>query len=156
MRKFFGALALVGFLGVSAAAQTAHVEGDVYLTMRNGQISKIAGGTVRLIGADSVDAAWRECDESAKGKDTQAQAKASEAFAAHLPGFLVEGSAKTGMQAHYKLDSLTPGKHALFAQTTIGTSHFSWVVPFAVTAGQSLTLDLDNSNVTQAGLYCLK
>lgn len=63
------------------------------------------------------------------------------AFLASLPGRMAE----TGIEAHYSLDSLPPGKALLWAETMIGDSHYIWVRVAEVLAGQSTKADLDNT-----------
>jgi hypothetical protein len=154
-------LALAGCHGVPP---TARVKGDVYLVMQNGDVKRGAGNEVRLVRnpdslrpaidricsqyADHLLLVWRKTD-SAVALERQTR----EAMRSLLLGATV-GRASTGINAHYHLDSVPPGKYALWAETDIGDRHYTWFVPVTVAPSDSLTKDLDNSAEADAHVYC--
>jgi hypothetical protein len=153
--RWFAVVALVFVGGQLLRAQsTASIEGDVYLTLRNGQLSKVAAATVRLVRADSTASAKQKCGDGARVSDRKRLDSLDAAFTNALIGGTVQSS-KTGMQAHYKLDSIAPGSYALWVETRLAIS-YSWLVPVTVALGHSQTVDLDNSNVTPGVFYCMK
>jgi len=62
--------------------------------------------------------------------------------------------APTGVNAHYRFAEITAGKYVLWTETMIGDNHYTWWAPIVISAGDSLTRDLDNSTEVDASLHC--
>jgi hypothetical protein len=172
MFRRFALIALA--LAHPAFAQT--IEGDVYLMLQSGQTSKISAAVVALVAADSAAAdrlrvchasepdSFRILTESARGypdqKTRDAIARWSNIFwtrnelvAGSLRGRVLR-SGRTGMEAHYRIDSVAPGSYALWAEAEVAGRRYAWLVPVTVAAGQRASVDLDNSNVINGAMYC--
>lgn len=62
---------------------------------------------------------------------------------------------RTGMEAHYRIDSVSPGAYGLWAETVIGDNFYQWFATTTVRAGATEHLDLDNSALSRGGsAYC--
>jgi len=158
-------VALSASAGLSSAQATranappgehrGYIEGDVYLALRSGQVSKIAASTVRLVAADSAMAANGECADSAKDRssDYRVQDQLSAAFMKHLVAGTVRSS-PTGMEAHYRIDSIPAGRYVLWAEARLSIP-YHWLVPITVDSVGRQKVDLDNSNVSLGTMYCL-
>lgn len=155
-------------------AQT--IEGDVYLALNSGQTVKVTANTVSLVPGDSALADMRELcqlDEpdsltmltsQTKGFPDEATRRTiarlsntpwarNDSVYTALPRRVLRTS-PTSLAAHYKINSIPPGSYALWAEGQLSGRPYGWLVPVTVTSGQRKTVDLDNSNVTNGGMYC--
>jgi hypothetical protein len=146
--------------------KTASVSGDVFLLMQNGDVKRGAGNTVLVLGpADSVLAVrGRICAEYGQqliAAARQGNATSDEALASHMMTqletslvHLAVASSKTGINAHYRIERVPPGRYILWAQTVIGDNPYTWWAPVVTPGGDSVSKDLDNSTEAHAAVYC--
>jgi hypothetical protein len=59
-------------------------------------------------------------------------------------------SAKTDIDGKFVLDNIKPGQYAVFGSFDNNASTGYWLVPVTLKAGDSLQLNLDNSNLTES------
>ena len=62
--------------------------------------------------------------------------------------------ARTGMEAHYVIDSVAPGRYVAWAETQIGDNFYQWLAVVSLAPGEHKRLDLDNSVLTGGAMYC--
>lgn len=61
-------------------------------------------------------------------------------------------SAPTGMESHYRLAPVPPGRYYLYSHAQVYNRSYAWGVPVTV-ASEALRVDLDNENVVDPGEY---
>ncbi len=126
---------------VSCSPTAGRVEGDVYLLMQSGDVKRGASNTVRLLAnpddslvrelgricqryAEQVVAAWRRGEISADtppASDPASPLIASTQVAIRTALLkATKSEAPTGVNGHYVLADIRPGKYALWAETAIG------------------------------------
>jgi hypothetical protein len=135
----------------------------VYLLMQNGDVKRGAGNTVLLLGpADSVRATRARVCRSFSDQRLAATRR-GDSLTPDTVGLrltvdtalarLTLASSKTGINAHYRFDRVPAGRYILWAETRIGDNPYTWWAPIGV-AGDSVSVDLDNSTEGRAALYC--
>lgn len=101
-------------------------------------------------------AAGARADSVAKVVGSQALSLleiASEAFVARLARTSVAES-RTGVNGHYRADSLAPGQYVLWVETQLGPARYYWLTVSTIQSAHK-TVDLDNETATTGVLYCL-
>jgi hypothetical protein len=63
-------------------------------------------------------------------------------------------STKAGIDAHYRFDTITPGRYLLHSTWSVYDRNYQWLVPIDVKANQRATVDLDNSVERRRELAC--
>lgn len=58
----------------------------------------------------------------------------------------------TNVDGHFRMRSIKHGDYALFAETTVGSYVYSWLMPVSLKAGAETVQDLNNTNIGAA--YC--
>jgi hypothetical protein len=169
LNRAFVALLVASVLPRLSSAQV--VEGDVYLSMRSGDLAKVAGSRVALLVEDSVMAIRRRAcrtdqpdsltilmrengDMKSKQRWVDIILARTDSFTAELSRHVLRSS-PTGMAAHYRVDSVPAGAYVLWAETQVGSNSYAWLVPAKLAPNQTTKIDLDNSNVSERSAYCL-
>jgi hypothetical protein len=154
-------LALFLMLASGCSPSTADLSGDVFVTMRSGDVKRGAGVEVLLISpTPQFEADWREmltkiegCNNVALalGKDYRpsvAECLLSGWFTVD-PGTLLRRhqahAIRTDANGHYELKALRREKYLVYARLDVFENIVAWMVPIDLTAG-SKKLDLSNHN----------
>jgi len=153
------ALALV--FGSGCGPSSADLSGDVFVTMRSGDVKRGAGiETILLSPTPQFEADWKEmltkiegCKDVALalGKDYEpsvAECLLSGWFKVD-PASLIRKhqvqSTRTGANGHYELKALKREKYLVYGRTDVFENTIAWMIPLDLTGG-SKKLDLSNHN----------
>lgn len=179
-------LALIAGLFASrpAYAQTATVEGDLYLLTNGGDVKRGATNEVALIpkGSDIAQRWEAICGTQAAAarKKDRADSVAMEAMAypqrtayaaavlnefldamvpaAQLRAVVLKTAAlavsPTGVNGHFRFTAVPAGEYFLFAEMPLRDDLTWWLVPVRVGAKQLVAIDLDNSNTLPSVPLC--
>jgi hypothetical protein len=159
-------LPLTAFLaGVAAAlaasACSSHpgsVSGDVYIVTESGDQVGFGKMPIRVIPeSQAIDTLLAQVCPRHRGQeqvlDTAAQARAwqrrSQILAARVARTIV-----TTPGAHYAIDTISPGKYRLWADTSYGGTRWTWLEPVKVGSGDTLHLNLSNANPDENPFRC--
>jgi hypothetical protein len=167
-------LALLLVARFTIAAQS--IEGDVYLRTVRGETNKFSATPVALVPADSAIAMINRICRTAESDSLsllmnatrglpdkatqQAIARWSSIMWARVDSVsralaaLAMRRTRTGMAAHYRIDSIPPGRYMVWAEVQLVDRRMAWAVETAPVQGQQLQVDLDNLNVINGALYC--
>ena len=167
------------FPACAGKSNTASIGGDLYLLMQNGDVKRGAANTVRLLADSSLRPAMDGLCRSYAGRlaalgrrpkparspswpllmaawvDSQRTLEAN--VRAQMSTVLLGAKAAesaTGVNGHYQVTGLAPGRYVLWAETEIGDRHYTWWAPLALAAGDSVNKDLDNSAEADHLVYC--
>jgi hypothetical protein len=149
---------------VDRARSGATIEGDVYLTMNDGNIVKGAGLTVYLLRDPNVlnamhdaqcEAARQERNQISDSDHTRKFAywdKTKAAVRQLFAGF-VSAKARTGMNAHFSFTEVQAGEYVLYSEMEIKNVYAFWS-PIHVEGNGVLHQDLDNSSQSFETVFC--
>lgn len=134
------------------------VTGDAYIVTEEGQEVSLGAMPVALVPeAEQLDSLLaRLCprrDPAAPAPDSAMQARAWRQRAQLLAG-RASRRATTDAAAHFRLDSVAPGKYRVWADTAYGGQRWSWLQPVTIQAGDSATVALSNANPDDNPFRC--
>jgi hypothetical protein len=153
-------------------AQSATVEGDVYLLNKAGDVKKAAAGTVALLlSGPSLQKSWLSVckayetvwdsasavhatlplDQSKRSVDALYERTSMQKIRTIMK---TGRTSPTGMNAHFRFSRVKPGKYVLVSWMQLGTQLMTWQLPIVVSPGQQLTVDLDNNTVRKDAPSC--
>ncbi|HYJ78713.1 MAG TPA: hypothetical protein VEW03_03850 [Longimicrobiaceae bacterium] len=145
-----------GVLAVAACGdpRPAVVQGDAFLAHDIGREVELPGLRVRLVrepaAAAELDSALaRACAAATDSAAAGAWRERSRVLAAHTVG-----SATANAAAQFVLDSVAPGAYRLWADTTVGDTRWTWLQPVTVRAGDTVRVNLTNSNPDENPFRC--
>jgi hypothetical protein len=135
------------------------VVGDAYIATESGQEVNMAGLPVGLVPeVEQLDSLLRTlCPrgaDPAQPVDSAAQARAWQGRGRLLSGRAAR-RATTDAGAHFRLDSVAPGKYRVWADTTYGGTHWTWLAPVTVAAGDTVKVALSNANPDESPFRCV-
>jgi hypothetical protein len=135
------------------------VEGDAYLVLESGQEVSLGSLRVRLVpeveGMDTVLA--RSCPRSTvRGAPAPDSAQYAHAWAVRAQMLARRAVRETHADraAHFRLDSVPPGRYRVWADTSYGGERWSWLQPLRVTAGDTFKVSLSNANPDENPFRC--
>jgi len=156
----FAAFCAAGLALAACKADTrpGTVAGDAYIVTESGQEVNMAGLPVGLVPeTEQLDSLLRTlCPRGANPAqpvDSAAQARAWQGRARLLGGRAAK-RASTDAAAHFRLDGVAPGKYRVWADTTYGGTHWTWLAPVTVAAGDTAKVALSNANPDESPFRC--
>jgi len=134
------------------------VSGDAYIVTEEGQEVSLASMPVALVPeAEQLDSLLaRLCprrDPAAPAPDSAMQAQAWRQRARLLSGRAAK-RASTDAAAHFRLDSIAPGKYRVWADTAYGGQRWSWLQPVTIKPGDTAKVALSNANPDDNPFRC--
>ena len=137
-------------------SRSATIEGDVFLAEGLQQEVNLAGLPVHLIPDEAeIDSVLVGLCPAPGG--APAPAAARERAWRERARVLRERSqetATTDAEAHFVLDSIKPGRYRLWADSTVGDAHWTWLQRLTVRAGDTARVDLSNANSDEDPFRC--
>src|ERR1700741_1723349 len=130
------------------------VQGDAFLAHDIGREVNLPGLRVHLV---------REPEEEAELDSLLARACPSPADSTRAAAWserariltpLVVRSATADGGARFRIDSVSPGAYRLWADTMVNDTRWTWLHPFTVRAGDSVRVNLTNSNPDENPFRC--
>jgi hypothetical protein len=142
--------AVLLLLAACGPAAPAVVHGDAYLAHDPARVADLAGLRVHVVEdleRAQLDSALALLCPSRGGAPADVHAAHAVAWAgrAELLGGLVQVVVSTDSLARFAAE-VPPGRYRLWADTTVGTTRWSWLQPVTVRAGDSVRLNLSNAN----------
>ena len=158
--RLAAALCAAGLALAACKADTrpGTVVGDAYIATETGQEVNMAGLPVGLVPEseplDSLLAALcpRRAD-AAQPVDSAAQAGAWRRRGQLLASRAAK-RARTDAAAHFRLEGVAPGKYRVWGDTTYGGTHWTWLAPVTVAAGDTAKVALSNANPDENPFRC--
>jgi hypothetical protein len=155
---------LVAFAAMLAAAacssRPGRVSGDAYIVTDNGSQVSFGGMPIRIIPeSEAIDTLLAKvCPRPRYGAgpqvlDTAAQARAWQGRARILSA-RVARTVTTDAGAHYAIDTISPGRYRLWADTSYGGTRWTWLQPVRIESGDSIHLNLSNGNPDENPFRC--
>jgi hypothetical protein len=161
MRNF--SISAVGCaLGLLAAAacssQPGTVSGDAYIVTESGGQVSFGGMPIRVIPeSEAIDTLLAKvCPRPRYGPqvlDTAAQTRAWQRRGQILSA-RVSRTVTTDRGAHYVIDTISPGRYRLWADTEYGGTRWTWLEPVRIESGDTIHLNLSNANPDENPFRC--
>lgn len=151
-----------GWIAVAALAACGPpapgaVRGDAFLVEDIGREVNLAGMQVRLLPEDvELDSTLARICPSRLADPADPVASHARALA-QREGILrprVRTAAVTDAKAQFAFRDLPPGDYRLWADTTIGTVRWSWLVAVKVAPGDTARVELSNANPDENPFRC--
>jgi len=150
----------IGLLAAAAcSSKPGTVSGDVYIVTETGSQASFGGMPIRIIPeSEAIDTLLAKvCPRPRYGGqavlDTAAQARAWQGRARILAA-RVSRTITTDAGAHYAIDTISPGRYRLWADTTYGGTRWTWLEPVKIESGDSIHLNLSNGNPDENPFRC--
>jgi hypothetical protein len=137
------------------------VHGDAYLAHDPARVVDLAGLRVRVVEdleRARLDSALAQlCPTRPSAAAAPVDVHAAHAVAwerrAELLGSLVRAAVSTDSLARFSAE-VPPGRYRLWADTTVGTTRWSWLQPVTLRAGDSVRVNLSNANPDDDPFRC--
>ena len=149
-------LVIAGALAAGACgdAGPAVVQGDAFLAHDIGREVNLPGLRVHLVReaeepAELDSALAHACAEAV---DSAAAGAWSERTRILTPRIVASATANAGAQ--FRIDSVPPGDYRLWADTTVDETRWTWLAPVTVRAGDTVRVNLTNSNPDENPFRC--
>ncbi len=157
-RTLLRALALsVVLAGCDRAPGT--IRGDVFIAENIGQEINLTHASVRLLedsGSDLDSALARICPTRAAPGTFASPAQQEQAWRERerILDAQTLRTVRTDARASFALDSVPPGTYRLWADTTIGSTRWTWLERVRVPGGDTVRLNLSNANPDENPFRC--
>lgn len=154
------AIALCAVLAACGKADSrpGTVTGDAYIVTDEGQEVSLTAMPLALVPeAETLDSLLAHLcprrDPAAPAPDSAMQAQAWQQRARLLAGRAAR-RASTDAAAHFRLDSVAPGKYRVWADTAYAGQRWSWLQPVTVKPGDTAKVALSNANPDDNPFRC--
>lgn len=157
-------LSIAALAALAACEQDpGSVEGDGYLVLELGHERSLADLDVRLVRelpkvAELDSVLGRACPTRTDSTADRLRAperweRAWDERERILTG-LTTHATTADARARFRIDSIPPGRYRLWADTTLGDTRWTWLVPVRVGAGQTARVNLTNGNPDENPFRC--
>jgi hypothetical protein len=131
----------------NAAVPTGELSGDVFVTMKSGDVKRGADMQISLVGAtEQFEAAWKKTvEEFAASRQAREVRARYLALAQKMVADAQPRIARTDVNGHYQFQGVPAGRYYVFAERRVFDNDLRWKVVAEVKAGAN-RIDLSNSN----------
>ncbi|HSU18060.1 hypothetical protein [Longimicrobium sp.] len=145
-------------LAAACSSSPGTVSGDAYIVTESGGQVGFGGMPIRIIPeSEAIDTLLAQACPRHRGQpeapDTAAQTRAWQRRAQIL-GARVSRTLATDRAAHYVIDTISPGRYRLWADTAYGGTRWTWLEPVRIESGDSIHLNLSNANPDENPFRC--
>ena len=158
-----GLVAMAVLAVVGCSNPPGVVEGDAYIVLELGHERSLSAMRVRLVRelpkiAELDSVLGRACptrdDPAADRLRAPARWESAWVDRERILSELAVGETRTDAAARFRIDSIPPGRYRVWADTTIGETRWSWLVPVYVRGGQPTRVNLTNGNPDENPFRC--
>jgi hypothetical protein len=143
----------VALLAACGPAEPTVVHGDVFLVEDLGKYINLAGLRVHLLKDDAqLDSALARFCPTRATPEVSSQAEAW-AHRNDLLASMVTDTSTTDSLARYSLEARA-GRHLLWADTVLGTRHWTWLQRIRVRSGDTVRVNFTSDNADENPFRC--